>query len=335
MGPLKITWINPDRIVVQANQPTCQRVDVRLRSILPGQSLARRGHHVAAVAMIDLTAWDHLPASYAANVYIIGKTMADVSPFARKIRQAGGKIILDVCDNVFEPPEDGPKPFTQAVLPLVHGVVTSTEMLQTAIAPHIPTGIPIAAIADCVEGQRQRPQFAPTLQPLKLLWFGYWNNLPHLQRLLPQLAGLPVPIELTIVTGWAGRFGGSLEGKGIETRLVEWSCATLAAELSRTDIVVVPSSSEPAYWTRSPNRLITALWAGRYVVAYPLPSYRSFAAFAGIGEDLPGKIVEALRDPAGTQARIAAGQEYIAAQFNTEAIAGQWESFARRLCASG
>ena len=120
---------------------------------------------------------------------------------------------------------------------------------------------------------------------------------------------------------------------GIQTRLVEWSPAQMAAELARTDMVVVPSSQEPAFRTRSPNRIITALWAGRYVVAHPLPSYEPFAPFAGLGEELPAPILEALHDPAGTASRIAAGQDYIAAHFGADAIADQWESFARQLIA--
>ncbi len=256
---------------------------------------------------------------------------------AHRIREAGGKIILDLCDNVFVPPEDGPRPFTLAVMPLANGVTASTGMLGEALAPYIPAGVPIVAISDCVEGARQVPQFAPSPRRLNLLWYGYPNNLPHLQQLIPLLAALRSPVEITLVSRWDLAARQALEGRpsGIQTRLVEWSSATLAAELVRCDMVVVPSSPEPAFWTRSPNRIISALWAGRFVAAYPLPSYQPFGAFAGIGEDLPAQIEKALDDPARTLSRIAAGQEYIAAHYNNDAIASEWEAFATRVYAAG
>ena len=211
MGALKITWIVPDRIVREGNTPTAQRVDVRLRCVLPAAVLARRGHRVEAVAIPDLPQWEQNPHALAGDVYIIGKTLWDVAPFVQRLRAAGGnaKIILDLCDNVFEPPEDSPKPYTQAILPLIDGIVTSTETLRDAVGPYVPPGISTVTIPDCVEGMRQQPHFAPAPHSLKLLWFGYWNNLAHVHRLLPSLAALPIPIELTLVScmGYSAAIG--------------------------------------------------------------------------------------------------------------------------------
>jgi hypothetical protein len=330
---LKFTWINPDRIMLKAGAPTAQRVDVRLRCLLPAKALAARGHRIEAYAMPDLLSWQQNPAVYGADVYIIGKTVCDLSPVVHRIRQGGARVILDLCDNVFEPPEDNPKPHTQAILPFVHGVVTSTQMLQATVTPHLPKGIPVVAIPDCVEGSAQPPHFDPSPRLLKLLWYGYENNLPHVQRLLPQLTDLPAQAELTLVTAWNPglRERMAKNPQGIATRLVEWSIENMAAELARTDMVIVPSSQEPAYRTRSPNRIITAIQAGRYVAAYPLPSYMPFALFAGIGENLLAEIMSALRDPDGVRSRIANGQAYIAREFSNEVVAQKWESFASQI----
>ena len=126
-SPLKITWIVPDHLNVMGLALSSNRVDVRLRALLPGQALADRGHHVECVSFYDLQEWSHNPQSIARDIYIFGKTLIDLRAVVRYIRQGHGRIIMDLCDNVFEPPEDGPKPHTVSMLPHVDGVVTSTD----------------------------------------------------------------------------------------------------------------------------------------------------------------------------------------------------------------
>ena len=79
------------------------------------------------------------------------------------------------------------------------------------------------------------------------------------------------------------------------------------------------------------NRVIASLWAGRYVVAYPLPSYLHFTPFAGISKDLPAAIRWAVANPATVRQRIAAGQDFIASHYDNARIADAWLSFAQQM----
>jgi hypothetical protein len=332
---MRITWINPARIEQRNGSLTSDRACVRLRCVGPAIDLLRRGHEVMAVALFDWQQWANDPTFYNRDVFVLGKAFADVRPIIQRIHESGGKVVIDLCDNVFEPPEDGLKQIYEWALPMADGVATSSETLRVAVARHIPERLPIVAIPDCVEGNRQVARFAPSSDVLRLLWFGYPNNLPLVHQGLPALGKVSQRLraELTLVTAWVGQPRQAFEGKphGLETRLIEWSVETMASEFARCDMAVIPSDDSPARITKSANKVITSLWAGRYVAAYPLPSYATFAPFAGIGRDLTGNIVWAVQNQTAVVERIVAGQEFIASHYASENIGKAWESFAEKL----
>jgi hypothetical protein len=333
--PLRITWINPGRIEQHNGMPVSDRADIRLRCIIPATELLNKGHDIAAVSIFDWHQWANSPDFYRRDLFIVGKAFLNLTEVIDHIHRHGGKVIIDLCDNIFEPPEDGLKPYYESMLPLADGVVTSSELLKTAVAPRLPKPLPVAAIPDCIEGKRLPPAFAPSDDLLKMLWFGFPNNLPLLDRELTALAQLArsIPIDLSVVTLWENVTSTSLSQipEGIRINRVEWSLPAMEQELACTDIVIIPSDDAPARITKTPNRLITSLWAGRYVVAYPLPSYLDFAPFAGITKDLPAAIRQALDNPAAIPPHIAAGENFIAATYDNRRIAEAWLSFAERI----
>ncbi len=69
-----------------------------------------------------------------------------------------------------------------------------------------------------------------------------------------------------------------------------------------------------------------AIWAGRFVVANPIPSYREFDDFAWLGDSIVDGIKWALDHPDEVRRRIAAGQEYIEKNHSPEVIARQWDA---------
>jgi hypothetical protein len=333
--PLRITWINPARIEARQCGFTSHRVDIRLRCIGPAAELVRRGHEVAAVCVFDLPGYVNHPGFFDRDLFVVGKAFADITPMIAQIHKRGGKVVLDICDNMFAPPEDLLKSIYQAILPLADGLVVSSDALGAALADQFRPGVPVATIADFVEGNRLPPAFAPSPDILRLLWFGYPNNLDAVKQSLPGLAVIHsrMNFELSLVTEWPEEARKYFAGDplGIQTRLVDWSMPALAGELSRCDMVIIPSDDSPARLTKSANRLIASLWAGRYAVAYPLPSYLAFAAYAGVGKDLAGNIMWAVEHPAQVIQRIAAGQEFIASEYANEKIATAWESFLERV----
>lgn len=333
---MKITWVTPDRIQQHKGQITSDRVDIRLRCIGPGAELSKRKHDVQVVSALDWSRWPNNPSLYQRDVFILGKPFVDVRPMIPRIHANQSRFVIDVCDNVFEPPEDGLKEIYQELFPFADGIVTSSERLQIVLAEQIGRpDLPMQWIPDSVEGERLPPRFTPRSGVLRLLWFGYPNNLPLMQASLPALEQLSseMNVELALVTSWRDHRRGLFENSSssLNLRLLDWSLEVMATELAYCDLVIIPSNNDPARLTKSPNRLITCLWAGRYAVAWPIPSYTDFAGFAGIGEDLVGNIRWALQHPGEVVARITAGQEHVANRYSGDRIGNEWETFLRSL----
>lgn len=325
---MKITWINPAPIVVANGTKTSDRVCVRLRSIMPGEELARRGHDVEQVFFRELPTRLRERHFFSRDVFVFGKAFADFSPFIHDIRaNSRAKVVIDICDNVFAPPEDGLKLFYKAMLPRADAVITSSEILSDALREKIRPGVELFSVPDAVEGQRIDPIFEPSARSIRLLWFGYANNLPLLRNELQNLSKLTqvVEVRLSVVSSWPPHATLPPLIGGIHMRYPQWSPKVMNDELKACDFVVVPSDEAPARRTKSANRIVTGIWAGKFVVAYPVPSYRSFAPFARVDRDLVASIRWALKRREVVRQRILAGQRFIEKHYAIELIADAWE----------
>ena len=328
---MKITWINPAPIDETGDGKTSKRICVRLRSMLPGDELRRRGHDVEQVYFHELPARLSDPHFLKRDVFVFGKAFVDFSPFIHDLRANGrAKVLIDVCDNVFAPLEDGLKSIYLAMLPLADTVVTSNELLAALLQDRIKPGAGLFSIPDAVEGSRIDPELSPCPGSIKLLWFGYANNLPLLQNELKNLGRLTdiAEVGLTVVTDMAvarAMLNTPALVDGIRIRYRQWSPWVMQKELKACDVVVIPSNDDPARVTKSANRVITAIWAGKFVSAYPLPSYQTFQPFAHIGRDLVSGVKWALENQDAARGRIAAGQQYIYEHFSIQTITDAWE----------
>jgi hypothetical protein len=95
--------------------------------------------------------------------------------------------------------------------------------------------------------------------------------------------------------------------------------------LASHDIVIIPSPwRDPARRANTPYRLVSALHAGRFVVAHPLPAYAPYADFAWLGDELCAGIEWALRHPREVLERIAQGQAFIDQRHSADAVARFW-----------
>jgi len=325
---MKITWINPAPIIGADDGKTSERVCVRLRSMLPGDELRRRGHDVEQVFYSELPARLGDPHFLQRDVFVFGKAFCDLSPLIHVLRASGRtRVLIDICDNVFAPPEDGLKSVYLAMLPLADAIVTSSELLADALRDKVRSGVKFFSIPDAVEGTRVDPQFTPRPGSIQLLWFGYPNNLPLLQNEFKNLSKLTniAKVSLTIVTALSVSATPPVMIDGIRTQYRQWSPKVMREELKACDAVVIPSDDSPARITKSANRVITAIWAGKFAAAHPLPSYKVFQPFAHIDRDIVAGIGWALENQDVVRERIAAGQQYIQKYFAIQPIADAWE----------
>jgi hypothetical protein len=245
---------------------------------------------------------------------------------------------IDVCDNYFETAAAQPM---RRMLALADAVIANSE--ATADLLHEQAGARPIVIADPAEGVRTEPLPAPRsglarlfgkrrpARAAELLWFGA-PLLKPLAALLPELARYSGKQALSLhlvtapfpeVTDFMRRAAAA--GPRLAVRFTPWSLDAIPTALAAADIVLLPGDpTDPARTGASANRVIQALWAGRYAVANGVPSYWQFKDCAHIGDDLLAGIDWALGHPAAARARILRGQDIVERYFSTSTIGAAW-----------
>jgi glycosyltransferase involved in cell wall biosynthesis len=254
------------------------------------------------------------------------------------LRGNGVRIISDFCDDHFLHAELGPA--YVSLLNAADAATASTPGLAAVLLEH---GASIVhTITDPVEGERKNIVVrnreagpATPASPLRLLWYGHQANLATLSFGLPQIERLlnHYPVSLTIVASGertrllAQEVDAVWKARGSACRFVPWTTEVVFAELARCDAVLIPSNPhDPLKAIKSPNRFSEAVWAGRFVVAHPLPAYEELAAFGWVGEDLAQGLEWYVERSDEAAARVHAGQSMIEKRFSRAAVADAWKN---------
>jgi glycosyltransferase involved in cell wall biosynthesis len=236
-----------------------------------------------------------------------------VLELADTLAKRGTKIVVDCTDDHFEHPTLGS--LFRALLQAADSVVANSHGLAEALRTQ--TLSRVSVIGDAVEGERGEPR-AALRRPPRLLWFGQAHNLDALRTGLEQLRQL---FALTVV---------SSPGSGAETlghRFVTWSAENLAQELRECDAVLLPAASDdPRNVVRSASRFQQALWAGRFVIANPIPAYAALGRFGWVGPDLAAGLAWLFDNSDAAVERIRAGQDWVAEHASPQAIARAWSA---------
>lgn len=313
---------------------TSTTASVRLRVLLPVEALVARGHQ-AEMLEVDAASLDACGARLSEfDAVVFKKTLLGgdivVELFDRAVA-AGVPTLFDMCDlRVDDRSDIGRR--NLKLLRSADRVVASTPPLAEAMRSL--GAADVTVITDPYEGPRGAPVWAPQRDRLKLLWFGHPSNLDTLQGLLSELVivGKEWPIQLTLLTGHKPELPGLCKEFNqrwrhlVATRYAEWSLGGLWDALAATDAVVIPSLAGAAdKLVKSPNRVVETLWAGRCVVANPLPAYVPFDEWGFIDESIRHGLERALADQDRITARISAAQDYIADAHSPERIGEQWE----------
>ena len=330
----KIVWIVPSGAVdVTGEHPTSALASIRYRALIPMRELAARGH-AATLLQVDTEAQlDRLQNLDGVDVVVPWKFSEAPGLFQRVIEIAhakGAMVVYDLCDDHFDHPTHGPLYLRTCRSADV--VVAATPMLAETITAR--TGRIANIIPEPYEGPKGAAKWGPGTERLKLLWFGHAGNLASIEGVVPKLVdyGAKRPMALTVVTfshtDLTRQFKqfNQRHRHRLSLRYVEWSLAATWRELGATDIVVIPQdTNDRVHSAKSSNRLIESMWAGRFVVASPVPSYVEFGAWAALHEDLCAGLDWALAHQEVLESRIQGGQDYIAAHYSPEVIAGRWE----------
>lgn len=307
----------------------------RYRVLEPMVFLRARGHAVELYRPARFDAYD-------AVVFSKAYGARDLQ-LARRLKAAGKRVILDLCDDHFHNPEGLPKYEASrrkliAMIRLADAVVCSTPVLAEAVRREAKLDATPAVAPDVYE-QAAVSAGAPTPldRPARLLWFGRHGspNAPagmgDLLLIRDALAGAFAerPFEVVACSDSRERFDalfgpGSGQAFVAPMRYAPWTPDRFTAELGAADAVIIPLSDNPFVAAKTHNRLTLALSAGVPVVADPLDSYREFAPFAFIDDWAAGLETVLLR-PEGARAKAAGAREYLEANWSAQAVAPRWE----------
>ena len=342
MNP-RVVWVSFAPLEKGPLGLTSSWASARYRLTIPAAALERHGWPSRATYIAPHANRRTLVERFSgADVGVLGKVIPESTAVGMQVldvlRSNGVRIVADFCDDNFADPQLGP----------VYGAFANVADVVVASTPGIAemlrreTATPIVLVTDPVEGERSVPVVRNIVQhpgkekgALKVLWYGRASNMNTLQFGMPALVSFAkrCAIVLTIVSAGDGAKQATREiaeswmPAGSSSRFVQWTTQSVFSELQVTDVVVIPSNPhEPRRVVKSPNRFTEALWAGRFVVAHPLPAYEELSEYGWVGENLEEGLRWYVEHPDEAKQRILLGQAAIAERFTPAAVAQSWKT---------
>jgi hypothetical protein len=369
---MNVTWLAFDDIAATAAGYYSPVASLRFRMLIPLPYLEAFGHSVSVLRVRHDDRLEDVLARASGEVVVFSKVMIPGDEEFRRlarlaldlqagVQRDGRKVIVDICDDLFAVPIYGD--FLRALTERADLVVGSSESLAELARSRFSR--PACVAEDPFEGARGEPRFAPpprrargllakaiqnstrrgaAQRALKLLWFGHGSNFPAAMDFIPELQRLvgrytpELHLVTTVETGASGlcETFNAEHGALCRLKFTPWSPETMRSAVEDCDAVVIPTRlDDPTKLVKSNNRMIQALWAGRFVLAHPVESYRALDAYSWIGTDLVEGIEWALDNPREVLRRLAAGQGHVKARYAPQVIARQWDAALRAVSAAG
>lgn len=281
----------------------------------------------------------------------------DTLQLLRRFKQQGGRLVLDLCDNDFQPPSQQQKHLHQVdnlrlLAGLADVIVASSEPLAQIITKECPAADKVEVIGEVPDDpsivkssfwarawgrwtlareQGHLNRMAPA-GVTRLVWFGIAHKrrqqrsgMGELADIVPMMVelGRTFPLHLTVISNNAQRFEEEIAPLMPSSRYVSWRAETIESMLRLQHIALIPSSPGAATACKSDNRVVTALRAGLAVVADPVPSYMPYDEVIRIGSMEAG-LRHYLADPSKRVADAAQGQARVLHSGQTQRIVAQW-----------
>ena len=254
---------------------------VRYRMLIPAEALIEMGHSVTVGGYAQET-----------GVYVFSKHNAADLAVVKELREAGKKVVYDICDNHFHSHH---RNHYVDMVSFANVVTCSTIAMQEVIEAE--TGREAYQIDDPYEFPEEEPVIK---KPGRTMWFGHRSNLSSLN-------GYKVDDCVSNEQG-----------------CMPWSMENMIMAFDRNQIVLIPHSDERKNAVKSTNRVVESIRMGKWVSASPIRSYEQFSNYANIGDVKAG--IETYNDLPDDVLidRIKAGQDYIRERFSPKTIAEQW-----------
>ena len=260
------------------------------------------------------------------DIAIFGKLAQSVLPLVDDLKRLGIPVILDVCDVMKEANYD----YYCHLLQNADQVVASSPGVEEQLRIK---GVQSVCIPDAQPGA-PIPFSAPNESSVELLWYGMPANLVPMLDVIGDLAAhFGDRLKLTLLTNLShelviAQVPSYIErhNNGAEILLRQWTPESMEQGLADCDVVIIPSSEHAFHQAKTANRIMTAIWAGKSCVAYPLPSYREFADFVELNESMVEGVQTMLQHALKHRAKMVEdGQRYIAERHSVPVRARQWD----------
>lgn len=329
---MRITWLIDADVQQEGGRLTSPAASVRYRVLAPAAELAAHGHQSRLLRYDAEMPIDVLDQHLACDVLVVSKVLTRGKyEIVARAQTLGTRVVFDLCDDHFHTPQL--EVTYRRLAAAADRLVASTPEMAAVIERE--TGRNAVVVSDPYEGPAGEPSFSPAHQRLRLLWFGHPTNFDTLTAIIPGLQQLSreMPLGLEVISDPAGtrveEALRSLDGgeqSHFTTRFTRWSAEATWQGLAACDLVLLPSLDGSRKQVKSPNRLVESLRAGRFVVGYPLPSYRPFSGYTWLGADVCAGVRWAVANRAEAEKRLLAGQRYVDAHYSPASIARLWDA---------
>ncbi len=336
---MRVSWITfAAAYVDKSGNLTSDLASLRYRVIAALRGLDPRDHETQIIAVTTPANEQQIAAAEASDVVIFSKSFQPSNEtLLRRLKAKGVVTIFDVCDNHYDHPEYGRH--YRDMSATADQVVCNTDQMALAAAPYCQR--PPIVIQDPCEGPPG--EFRGLPDNPKLLWFGHPSNFDSLNACLGDLIRFAQsrPLSLLVLS----RITPKLEdiGRDLSQRhapyfsltFQPWSLDEQWRALAACDAVIIPSLQDERKQVKSANRMIEALWAGKPVIAQPMPAYTVFGQWTPIRPLISEGLEQLMTDREQIPSRIRAARTFIADQYSPAVISAQWRDLILRQASEG
>lgn len=340
LGPQLAWWCKSENL---------RLASVRMRAALLMPMLAQRGIASAWFKSQDISRY---------RCVVVSKRYDDDTVNQlRRFKRHGGRLVLDLCHNDFQPRSQQQKHLHRVenlrlLATLADAIVVASEPLSQIVARECPDVGRIVVIGDAPDDlsivrtafwertwsrwmiareQAHLNRVAPD-GTARLVWFGNANKrgqdnwgMGELARIVPMLIELNrvFPLHLTVISNNARRFKEDIAALMPSSRYIWWRPSTVDAMLRLQHIALIPAHPNEFTACKSDNRVVTSLRAGLAVVADPVPSYAPYGEVIQLGEMEDG-LRRYLSDRERRSADAACGQALVAQAGHADRALNKW-----------
>ncbi|MBH1999414.1 MAG: hypothetical protein I8H96_09760 [Sphingomonadaceae bacterium] len=332
------------RFAFYAKRYARSKASIRLRVLEPIAALREAG--------VDAGRYPRLKGPSGYDAIVISKAFGrGAVKVARAARQAGCRLIFDICDNRFAnnrvkgSDKHGQRTsqlLSQADLVTVptermgHLLMTSTPEIagRIRVVPDMLEDLSMLAarrlsLMDRIRLSRLRAFLAAHPGALHCVWFG--NNMAGVSgvgQLDEAIAHLRLfaadhPVTLTIINNQPASYREASPGWGLPSCFMPWSLASFPAALQLHRVAIIPVSRNDYTLGKSINRPATAIMAGLGVVADSIESYDELRPFIAL-DDWQGGLSRYAFEWGTEQPKLAAARAHLDQHYGRKRVAARW-----------